>query len=202
MQEALKEDHFKTLVSESRGDYKEKGSKFFAIAFPVDHVDDFKEKLQKIKKEFHDARHWCFAYRINPEQPELRANDDGEPGNSAGMPIFNQIQSFEVWNTAIIVVRYFGGTKLGVSGLVNAYKLAAQEALQHAEIRTHYILREIKIEFPYKLMNDISRLIKNENIQILGENMGIKGAYTLGFPKNDAQRIIKLIEVFHEIKIS
>lgn len=202
MQEAIKEDHFKTLIGKSKGDYREKGSKFFGIAFHVDNVDDFKEELQNLKKEFHDARHWCFAYRINPEQPEIRANDDGEPSNSAGMPIYNQIQSFELWNVAIVVVRYFGGTKLGVSGLINAYKSSAQEALENGEIRTHYILKEIKIEFPYKLMNDISRLIKNENIQILGENMGILGGYTLGFPKNDANRIIQLIEVFHEVKIS
>lgn len=202
MQEALKEDYFKTLVSTSKGDYREKGSKFFSIAFPVDNLNDFKQELQNLKKEYHDARHWCFAYRINPEQPEIRANDDGEPSNSAGMPIYNQIQSFELWNVAIVVVRYFGGTKLGVSGLVNAYKTSAQEALQNAKIETQYLLKEIQIEFPYKLMNDVSRLIKNENIQILGENMGITGAYSLGFPKNDADRIIKLIEVFHEIKIS
>tara|TARA_R110002096_G_scaffold21043_7_gene68714 strand:- start:67733 stop:68341 length:609 start_codon:yes stop_codon:yes gene_type:complete len=201
MQEAIKEDHFKTLKNTSLGDYREKGSKFFAIAFPATTVDEFKDQLQKIKKEYHDARHWCFAYRINPEQPEIRANDDGEPSNSAGMPIYNQIQSFELWNVGIIVVRYFGGTKLGVSGLVNAYKTAAHEALEDGKIETQFILKEIKIEFPYKLMNDISRLIKNENINIIDENMGIKGGYTLGFPKNDAQRIIKLIEVFHEIKI-
>lgn len=202
MQEALKDDYFKTLVTESRGDYREKGSKFFSIAFPVANLDDFKEKLSQLKKEYHDARHWCFAYRINPEQPEIRANDDGEPSNSAGMPIYNQIQSFELWNVAIVVVRYFGGTKLGVSGLVNAYKTSAQEALQNSKIETHFILKEIQIEFPYKLMNDVSRLIKNENIKIIGENMGATGAYTLGFPKNDAERIIQLIEVLHEIKIS
>lgn len=201
MQEALKEDHFKTLVEQSEGDYREKGSKFIARAFPAKTLREFKEELSTLKKEYHDARHWCFAYRMSPQSPLIRANDDGEPSNSAGMPIYNQIQSFELWNVGIVVVRYFGGTKLGVSGLVNAYKTAAQEALIQASIVEEYICEDIEIEFPYKLMNDISRLIKEEDLVIVGENMALLGNYTLSIRKNEFQRVLKKIEHFHEVKI-
>lgn len=185
----------------SEGDYREKGSKFLAFAFPCSSVEEFKSELNLTKKKYHDARHWCFGFRINPESPEVRANDDGEPSNSAGMPIYNQLLSHELWNAGVVVVRYFGGTKLGVSGLINAYKSSASEALGNAVIRTQLITQELRIEFPYKLMNDISRLIKEEELQILAEEMHLNGGYKLAVRKNDLERIIEKISHFHEVKI-
>lgn len=201
MQEPIKEDYFKTITNPSSGEYKEKGSKFFGFAYPVRSLAEVKEKLDALKKEYYDARHFCFAYRINPENPELRSNDDGEPSNSAGMPIFNQLQSFEVWNTFIVVVRYFGGTKLGVPGLINAYKSAAADALENNTIIIEYITKPLRIKFPYKLMNDVARLIKDEELKIIQEEMGIEGGYALAVRKNNFDHIIKKLTSFHEIQI-
>ena len=201
MHEPLKEDFFTALHSAGRGEFKDRGSKFLGFAFPVQTVEESKEKLDQLKKEFHDARHHCFAYRINPEDPQIRANDDGEPNNSAGMPIFNQIQSCEVWNVMVVVVRYFGGTKLGVSGLINAYKNAAALALDDAVKRTVYITETIRIRFPYKLTNDIMRLIKDHELDIVGEDMKADAGYTLGVRKSKAREVMDRIESYHEVVI-
>ena len=125
---------YKTIAANSEGIYKEKGSKFIAIASPVYSEDEFKTFLNQVKKDYHDARHHCYAFKIGLTDNEYRYNDDGEPNNSAGAPIYGQIQSFNVTNIAIVVVRYFGGTKLGVGGLITAYKEAAKDALQNIKI--------------------------------------------------------------------
>lgn len=129
---------FKT-VKKSEGLYKEKGSKFIAVAYPVKSEDEFKEAYADVKNEYHNARHHCYAYRVNPEEEEVRSNDDGEPSGTAGKPILNQLYSFELYNICVIVVRYFGGTKLGVSGLINAYKQATIDAINNANIKTEHL---------------------------------------------------------------
>jgi uncharacterized YigZ family protein len=161
-------DTYKTLKEASKEIlFKEKNSKFFGYAFPVDSEEHVKEIIDQLKKEHFSARHWCYAYQIGTEKIQYRANDDGEPNNSAGMPIYGQIQSFEVTNVLVVVVRYFGGVKLGVGGLISAYKTAAQMALEESEIIEKTIDKHFAISFSYAHMNKVMRIIKEKNLSIL-----------------------------------
>lgn len=147
--------------------FKEKNSKFFGYAFPVSTEDEVKSFLEQVKKQHYSARHWCYAYQIGTLKKIYRANDDGEPNNSAGMPIYGQIQSFDLTNILVVVVRYFGGVKLGVGGLVTAYKTAAQMALEDAEIMEKTIDVHFLIRFDYKNMNKVMRMIREKNLNIV-----------------------------------
>ena len=200
-EEAISDDHYFTITKSGESLYKEKGSKFLGYAYRVNSVEEVSEKLDELKSKYHDARHFCFGYRINPEKPEARANDDGEPSNSAGAPIYNQILSNELWNCLVVVVRYFGGTKLGVSGLISAYKEAAAEALRNSKIAEKYIVEEIRIKFPYSQMNDVMRIIKDMDVTIIDDNMGLNGEYLLGVRKSDYQLLTEKISAFHLIEI-
>ena len=200
-QEAISTDNFLTLKSSGEGLYKEKGSKFIAFAYHAETVEEAMQHVADLKVKYHDARHWCFAYRINPLKPEVRANDDGEPSNSAGIPIFNQLVSSDLWNTIIVVVRYFGGTKLGVSGLIHAYKESAASALANSSSKREYITEDIEIEFPYSEMNDVMRLIKEMELSIVDEKMGINAGYILGVRKGDFDKVLKKLEQLHKIII-
>jgi len=165
--------HYKTIKGSSKGFYKEKGSKFIALAYPIESEEQFKEVYLAVKKEYHDARHHCFAYRLYPENESVRSSDDGEPSGTAGKPILNQLYSSELFNLVVIVVRYFGGTKLGVSGLINAYKLATHDAITNAGIKLIHISRNLKLEFKYPLMNDIMRIVKQEDLIIVDQDFQI-----------------------------
>ena len=160
---------YKTIKYQAEGLFKDKGSKFIARIYYAETEEDCKEKLVEVKKEFHDARHHCYAYRIQPEEEQFRSNDDGEPSGTAGKPILNQLYSFELFNVIIIVVRYFGGTKLGTSGLINAYKTSALEALSSTKIITRDITRKMELRFAYPLMNDVMRIIKEEKLRIIDQ---------------------------------
>ena len=150
------EDVYKTIEAPSKETlFKEKGSKFFGYAFPVASEDAVKETLEILRKKHHTARHFCYAYQLGIEKIRFRANDDGEPNNSAGMPIYGQIQAFEVTNILIVSVRYFGGTKLGVGGLMSAYKLSAQMALEASDILEKTINITYTLTFNYDLMNEL-----------------------------------------------
>lgn len=171
-------DTYKTIISAVEDViFKEKGSKFIAYALPVTNETEIKNHLERIKKEHFSARHWCYAWQIGKEKKQYRANDDGEPSGTAGLPIFGQIQSFDLTNVLVVVVRYFGGVKLGVSGLINAYKTSAQMVLQNTEIQTFTIDLDFEISFEYKDMNRVMRVLKEKNIsvknQILQENCKI-----------------------------
>ena len=146
--------------------FKEKNSKFFGYAFPVQSENEVKDILDQVKKQHYTGRHWCYAYQIGTKTKIYRANDDGEPNNSAGMPIYGQIQSFDVTNVLVIVVRYFGGVKLGVGGLVTAYRTAAQMALETVEIVEKTINTHFFIRFDYKNMNKVMRVIKEKNLNV------------------------------------
>lgn len=185
----LFDDTYKTITQTSSGLYKEKGSKFIALAYPVTHEDEVKEILAELKKEYYNARHHCYAYVIGPDKSAWRVNDDGEPSGTGGRPIHGQIQSFDLTNILIVVVRYFGGTKLGVSGLINAYKAAAKDALSQAEIIEKTVNEVYKLEFPYEEMNDVMRIIKEENIDILDNQYDEACIITYSIRKNDADRI-------------
>lgn len=160
------QDSFLTISSPSEGLYKEKGSKFIALAFPVESVDEVKDSLEGLRKEYYDARHHCYAYVLGHAGDEVRANDDGEPNHSAGDPILGQIKSKNLTNTLVVVIRYFGGTKLGVSGLITAYKTAAAEALDANQIIQKDITENITLRFPYDEMNEAMKLVKDLDLKI------------------------------------
>lgn len=157
-------DSYKSVRAASHGLYKEKGSRFISAAFPVSDEQSVKDILEGIRKEHHEARHHCYAYQLGPEAKIWRANDDGEPSGTAGRPILGQIRSFGLTNILIVVSRYFGGTLLGTSGLINAYRNAANDALKNAEIADHIVQETCEITFPYESMNDVMKIIKEEDI--------------------------------------
>ena len=162
-------DSYLTIATLTEGIYKEKGSKFIAFSIPVENADQVKELVKSYKKEYYDARHVCFAYMIGAERKEWRANDDGEPSGTAGRPILGQINSRELTNILLIVVRYFGGILLGTGGLTTAYKEAAADALNQAQIIEKTVDCEITIHFEYTLMNNVMRIVKETNAQILDQ---------------------------------
>jgi uncharacterized YigZ family protein len=158
------EDTYKTISNPSEGLFKDKGSKFMAYAYPVTSEEQIKDIVQAIKKEHYSARHHCYAWRLGYEKLLFRANDDGEPSSTAGKPILGQIQSFDLTNILVVVVRYFGGTLLGVSGLINAYRNAALDAINQAEIVEKLVEKQLLVEFDYGVMNDVMKLFKDEKL--------------------------------------
>jgi uncharacterized YigZ family protein len=158
------EDTYKTISKTSEGLFKDKGSKFISYAFPVVSEDEIRNIVLTIKKEHHSARHHCYAWRLGYEKLVFRANDDGEPSSTAGKPILGQIQSYDLTNILIVVVRYFGGTLLGVSGLINAYRNAAQDAILQAEIIEKLVEKQLLIEFDYGVMNEVMKIFKDEKL--------------------------------------
>jgi len=180
---------------------KEKNSKFFGYAFPVTSEEDVKEILDRLRKEHFSARHWCYAYQIGTEKIQYRANDDGEPNNSAGMPIYGQIQSFEVTNVLVVVVRYFGGVKLGVGGLISAYKTAAQMALENATIIEKTINKHFVISFGYAHMNKVMRIIKEKNLQIVSQKMEMDCEIEISIRKKNVQNLLDTFESLYELKL-
>lgn len=181
--------------------FKEKNSKFIGFAYPIQSEDDVKIYLDELKKEHFSARHWCYAYQLGTETTRFRANDDGEPSNSAGMPIYGQIQSFEVTNILIIVVRYFGGIKLGVGGLISAYKTAAQMILEEATIVEKTIDKHFLITFDYKNMNKVMRIVKEKNLDIINQKMELNCAIEIATRKKNAEQIFDIFTNLYEIEI-
>ena len=158
------EDVYQTIEKESQGYFKDKGSKFHAFAFPVKNEDEVKEIIARLRKEHHSARHHCFAWRLGTGNIIFRANDDGEPSSTAGKPILGQLQSFNVTNILVVVVRYFGGTLLGTGGLINAYRSATEDMLSHAKIIDKYLEDHFHIRFPYEKLNAVMKILKEEHI--------------------------------------
>ncbi len=195
-------DTYRTITKPSiESLFKDKNSKFFGYAFPVTHEEEIKEHLEDLKKKHHAARHWCYAWQLGREDFHYRANDDGEPSNSAGMPIYGQIQSFEVTNILIVVVRYFGGVKLGVGGLINAYKSAAQMALEAAKIVTRTIDVRFEISFDYPEMNKVMRVIKENNLNVVEQIMELDCKIILSVRKKEADRIYEKFDAIYKISI-
>jgi len=176
---------YKTINTYSAGIYKEKGSKFLSFAIPVSNVDEIKEIVKTYRKEYYDARHVCYAYMIGAEHTNWRSNDDGEPSGTAGRPILGQINSRELTNILVIVVRYFGGILLGTGGLVIAYKEAASDALNQAEIIEKTVEETLTINFDYVLMNDVMRVIKDLNAIIDSQNYDNDCIMNLSIKKQD-----------------
>lgn len=195
MKETDSNDLYKTLSAASEeAVYKEKGSRFIGTAFPVSSEEEIAGIIHKIKNEHHKARHCCYAYRIGAEQVQYRVNDDGEPGHSAGMPIYGQILSFGLTNVLVTVVRYFGGVKLGVGGLMNAYKTAAQLTLEKAEVITKSIDREVEITFAYEHMNKVLKVIREYNAEIKEQVMELHCSMVLSVRKNSFEELYQALK--------
>ncbi len=160
---------YRTVKEPASGEYKEKGSKFLGFVYPVSSESDVKERLEELRKEFYDARHHCYAYILGNDGELFRANDDGEPGHSAGDPILGQLRSENLTNVLAVVVRYFGGTKLGVSGLIHAYKTAAAEAIKAAPLVRRQITRSLELKYPYDSTNEVMRLIDEFDLTVLDQ---------------------------------
>jgi uncharacterized YigZ family protein len=197
----LFEDTYRTIEKVSEGVFKDKGSKFIALAIPVKTEEKVKEKLDEIKKQYHDARHHCYAYMLGPDKSAHRYNDDGEPSGTAGRPIFGQIQSFDLTNILIVVVRYFGGTKLGVSGLINAYKTATKEALNLADIKELTVKDVYELHYEYPLMNDVMRIIKEDSLEVLEQDFQIRCKLIFQIRKNDSNKAYEKFDKLHGVKI-
>ena len=181
--------------------YKEKNSKFFGYAFPISSDDEAKTILESLRKQHSSAGHCCYAFQIGTDKIQFRANDDGEPSNSAGMPIYGQIQSFDVTNVLVAVVRYFGGVKLGVGGLISAYKISAQMALEASEIVEKTIDIHYSIKFDYKNMNKVMRIIKEKNLDIVFQKMEMSCEIEIKTRKKNAEMIFDIFSNLYEIDI-
>ena len=187
-------DTYKTIIAPTEGIYKEKGSKFLSFAIPVNNSDEVKELVKNYRKEYYDSRHVCYAYMLGAERKEWRANDDGEPSGTAGRPILGQINSRELTNILVVVVRYFGGILLGTGGLVVAYKEATADALNQAEIIERTVDETISINFDYMLINEVMKIIKDTNTKILSQNFDNLCSMQLSIRKQDAAILSSKLE--------
>ena len=182
--------------------FKEKSSKFLGYAFPVTSEEEIKAHLEAVKKAHFSARHWCYAWQLGyGRHQRYRANDDGEPNNTAGIPIYGQIQSFELTNILVIVVRYFGGIKLGVGGLVQAYKTTAQLTLQETEIEEKLITEELVINFDYPLMNKVMRVVKEQNLTITAQHLTESCELHLAIRQSDYAKVEEIFNNLYGVTI-
>lgn len=187
-------DTYKTIESVSEGIYREKASKFLAFAYPVSTEDEVKERLAALRKEHFSANHHCYAYLLGFDKSAYRMNDDGEPSGTAGRPIYGQILSHDLTNILIVVVRYFGGTKLGVSGLINAYKVSSSEAIQQAKIIEKQVYDVYQIEYKYEMMNTIMRLVKEEEWEILNTSFDMDCRIEIRIRKSRVEHMISKLK--------
>jgi len=195
-------DTYKTIVRPSEETlFKDRGSKFYGYVFPVTTEEEIKEHIEQLKKQHYNARHWCYAWQLGKSYEHYRANDDGEPSNSAGMPIYGQLQSFDVTNVLVVVVRYFGGTKLGVGGLIQAYKTGAKLALEASRIVERTINEEFILKFEYPEMNTVMRIVKDENLNIINQKLELDCEYTISVRKKEAERIFKIFDTTYKVSI-
>lgn len=185
----MAEDTFKTITDRAEGYYTEKRSKFISYAVPVRSVEEVKEELAKYRKEYYDARHVCWAYMLGPDRKTFRANDDGEPSSTAGKPILGQINSNELTDILILVIRYFGGIELGTSGLIVAYRTAAAEAIAAATIEERTVDEDITVVFEYPYLNSIMRIVKEDAPTVIAQKFDMDCEMTLRIRKGEAERL-------------
>ena len=195
------DDTYKEVKIHTTGIYKEKGSKFIAYSYPVYSEEEIKEKLEIVKKLEHSARHYCYAYILNPDKSTQRSNDDGEPSSTAGKPILGQILSNDLTNILIVVVRYFGGVKLGVPGLIRSYKTAAAEAILEATIITKTIKEQYQVSFKYPQMNDVMRLVKEYDLEVVNTDFQIDCKLIFAVPKSKENDVVDTFKKNHELRI-
>ncbi len=195
------QDFYYTIEKTATTEFKERGSKFIAYACPVKSVDEFKERLNEIKKEHPKATHHCFAYRIGLDGNTHRVSDDGEPSGTAGRPILGQIDSRELVNVLVIVVRYFGGTLLGVPGLINAYKSAAALALQMTPLVQKQVEKEFTVQFDYTQINDIMTIVKQYNCRVIRQEMQLFCNMTIGIPRNRVEEVSYKLQELRNVEL-
>jgi len=193
-------DEYRSIKEEATGLFKDRGSKFIAIASPVNSEEEIKEIIAYTRKKYHDARHHCFAWKLGMGDDRWRLNDDGEPSGTAGNPIMGQIRSFELTNILIIVIRYFGGTLLGTGGLINAYRNAARDALENARIIKKTISCTYVLNFPYAAMNDVMKLIKEENLGQSEQVFELDCSMKVHFRASLEKRILKKFGLIEKLE--
>jgi len=198
---SLFDDTYKTIKTLSEGTFRDKGSKFIAYAFPFNDEENLKEILASVKSEHPKARHWCYAYRLSPDRTVFRVNDDGEPSGSAGRPILNTLLSYELTNILVIVVRYFGGTLLGIPGLINAYKNATQEAIDAAEVIEKTQEDVYKIDFDYLQMNEVMRIIKEDDLEIHKQDFDNRCSITLSIRQLQVNQVVQKLDNIENTKL-
>lgn len=197
----LFEDSYKVVTTSGAGLYKEKGSKFIAEAFPVHSEADVKARVAEIKKKYFDAKHHCYAFMIGPDKSCFRSSDDGEPSGTAGKPILNQILSKDVTNVCVVVTRYFGGQLLGVPGLINAYKTASREALDNCIIVEKTIDEIYSLEFDYPLLNDVMRILKEENLEQQNPKFEMRCYLEISVRQSESDRIVEKIKHLYGVGV-
>jgi len=196
------DDLYKTITTPSIETlFKDRNSKFYGYAFPVTDEASIKDFLEFLRKKHHTARHFCYAWQLGTESVRFRANDDGEPSNSAGMPIYGQIQSFEVTNILVVSVRYFGGTKLGVGGLINAYRASARLTLESSAIEEKTIDESFQLNFQYDLMSKVLRILKENSITITRQKLEMDCEIIIAVRKSHIQKIVKIFETLYRVEI-
>ena len=195
------EDIYKEVQNPSSGTYKEKGSKFISYSYPVYTEKDIKDKIEEVKKIEHSARHYCYAFVLHPDKSFQRASDDGEPSSTAGRPILGQILSNDLTNILIIVVRYFGGVKLGTSGLIRSYKTAAANAIINSKIITKTLKEQFEVCFEYTQMNNVMRLVKEFDLEVVKTDFQIDCKLIFAVPKSKSLDVEDTFKKNHEITI-
>ena len=196
------DDLYKTITKPSIETlFKDRNSKFYGYAFPVTEEASVKDFLEFLRKKHHTARHFCYAWQLGTESVRFRANDDGEPSNSAGMPIYGQIQSFDVTNILVVSVRYFGGTKLGVGGLINAYRASARLTLESSAIEEKTIDESFQLNFQYDLMSKVLRILKENSITITRQKLEMDCEIIIAVRKSHTQKIVKIFETLYRVEI-
>lgn len=193
---------YRTIEKSADGIYKEKGSKFLAFTFPVSDESFIKEQQALLRKKYHDARHHCYAWRLRPDKSHYRVNDDGEPSGSAGKPIYGQIVSRDLTQILVVVVRYFGGTKLGVGGLINAYRSAASYALDNSKIIECKVYDTLKLEFTYEQMNSVMKLIKDKQLDIKDQQFDMDCSLTLKSWNKNTKQVLDTFSKLSACKIT
>jgi len=196
------QDYYYTIEQSSTAEFKDRGSRFIAYAYPVSSPEEVKQYLQVLKKEHHKAVHHCFAYRIGLDGNQFRVNDDGEPSGSAGRPILGQIDSKQLTNTLVVVVRYFGGTLLGVPGLINAYKTSTSLALQLVPIVQKPVEIPYRVHFDYTLMNEVMMIVKQCQCSVLAQEMQLFCTLEIGIPKKRVDEVLYRLKELRNVDVA
>ncbi|HEU4717093.1 MAG TPA: YigZ family protein [Bacteroidia bacterium] len=196
----LFDDTYKTVSGPAEGIFKDRGSRFLGFIFPVADEDEVKEKIAALKKEHFGARHHCYAFRLGPARQHFRSNDDGEPSGTAGKPILGQIQSHDLTNVLIVVVRYFGGTLLGVSGLIAAYRGAAADAIAHADIIEKQVKEIYRLSFPYAAMNEVMKILKDNELGQWGQDFQLSCTLHFSVRRSNADAVLEKLKRIDDIK--
>lgn len=195
------EDTYRTITGSSEGLYKEKGSKFLAFAYHVENEEEVKARLGELRKKYYDARHHCYAYALGPKKSAFRMNDDSEPSGTGGKPIYGQLLSLDVTDTLVVVVRYFGGVLLGTSGLTNAYKTAAREALEAATIEERTVDDRYKVGFKYEQMNDVMRIVKDFGLTLTKQRFEMECEVEFSVRQSNSERVRQAFENLRTVSI-